>query len=175
MEDYYKKKYLKYKKKYLDSNQKGGRYSTKEVKFGDRIIYWKIDAHEKAHTLLKKINKIARDSTWEIQHQIATSESLTGGLIFSTLVNVPEVGWAKYGSFGVYDTNAKRISLGVKTKDVYTHQCAKEMAIGVLKNSNASLAISITGNAMPLQDKPEDMRKLGEVFIGIAGYKNRVS
>ena len=27
-----------------------------------------------------------------------------------TLVNVPEVGWAKYGSFGVYDTNAKRIS-----------------------------------------------------------------
>ena len=45
------------------------------------------------------------------------------------------------------------------------------MAIGALKNSNASIAISITGNAMPNQTNPDDMKKLGEVFIGVAGYK----
>jgi len=41
------------------------------------------------------------------------------------------------------------------------------MAIGVLKNSNATIAIAVTGNAMPLN---EHVDMIGEVFIGIAGY-----
>ena len=43
------------------------------------------------------------------------------------------------------------------------------MAIGILKNSNSSLAISVTGNAMP---RNKDVDKLSEVFIGIAGYNS---
>jgi nicotinamide mononucleotide (NMN) deamidase PncC len=99
--------------------------------------------------------------------QIATSESLTAGLIMSTLVDIPFGGYLNYGCFGVYDTNAKRVFNGVSVKDVYTHKCAGEMAIGVLKNSNATLAISVTGNSKPFST---DIEKLGEVFIGVAGY-----
>ena len=100
--------------------------------------------------------------------QIATSESLTAGLIMSTLVRIPLGGWHKYGCFGVYDTDAKRVFNSVEVDNVYTHTCAKEMAIGILKNSNATLAISVTGNAVPYHT---DVNKLGEVFIGIAGYR----
>ena len=99
--------------------------------------------------------------------QIATSESLTAGSIMSILVDIPWGGFLKYGCFGVYDTDAKRVFNGVKTRDVYTHKCAGEMAVGVLKNSNATIALSVTGNAMPFNEKAD---MVGEIFIGIACY-----
>lgn len=125
----------------------------------------------------KIVDKIEKDTLFEAyklltkvsgsELQIATSESLTAGLIMSTLVKIPWAGWHKYGCTGVYDTDAKRVFNNVEVDDVYTHTCAKEMAIGLLANSNATLAIAVTGNAMPYFDH-RDM--LGEVFIGVAGY-----
>jgi len=46
------------------------------------------------------------------------------------------------------------------------------MAVGVLKNSNATLAIAVSGNSMPEQGlgREEMIRHLGEVFISVAGY-----
>ena len=122
---------------------------------------------ESAYTLLETVNKINNEKS--IKLQIATSESLTAGLIMSSLVKLPILGWAKYGCFGVYDTDAKRVFNSVKVENLYTHMCAKQMAIGMLKNSNATLAIAVTGNAMPYYN---DLNKLGEVFIGIATYNN---
>jgi len=126
-------------------------------------------------SLLKKIDHKALEQAYELltylngtDLQVATSESLTAGLIMSTLVQIPWAGWHKYGCFGVYDTDAKRVFNSVKVDDVYTHTCAKEMAIGILKNSNATLSIAVTGNAMPYYD---NLSKLGEVFIGLAGYR----
>lgn len=116
------------------------------------------------YDLLNTINNLYQEG---IELQISTSESLTGGLIMSSLINIPTAGWAKYGCFGVYDTDAKRVFNSVRIDDVYTHTCAKEMAIGILKNSNATLGISVTGNAMPYYD---DLNRLGEVFIGVATY-----
>jgi nicotinamide mononucleotide (NMN) deamidase PncC len=130
-------------------------------------------ATEKGYELLALINSRAVWADKQISSsvdrylQIATSESLTCGLIMSTLVDIPWAGYAKYGGFGVYDTDAKRVFNCVSVDDVYTHKCASEMAIGILKNSNATLAIAVTGNAMPLN---EHVDMLGEVFIGIAGY-----
>ncbi len=131
-------------------------------------------ATEKGLELLKLISKKAvwgdksiNPPTVDKYLQIATSESLTCGLIMSTLVDIPWAGYAKYGGFGVYDTDAKRVFNNVKIDNVYTHKCASEMAVGVLKNSNATIAISVTGNAMPLN---EHIDMLGEVFIGIACY-----
>ena len=118
------------------------------------------------YNLLKKITDINEDRG--IKLQIATSESLTAGLIMSSLVKLPIAGWCKYGGFAVYDTDAKRVYNSVKVDDVYTHKCAKEMAVGQLNNSNATLSIAVTGNAMPYF---EDKNRLGEVFIGIAGYR----
>ena len=124
-------------------------------------------AHESAYNLLLELNSRA---TKDEYLQICTSESLTAGLIMATLVDIPWGGYLKYGCFGVYDTDAKRVFNGVQVDDVYTHRCAKEMAIGILKNSNATLAIAVTGNAMPLNEHAD---MLGEVFIGIAGYTNK--
>lgn len=120
---------------------------------------------EAGYKLLKHINSEYVENNNSIH--VVTSESLTAGLIMSSLVDIPFAGWCKYGCFGVYDTDAKRVFNGVEEDNVYTHQCAKEMAVGCLTNSNASLAISVTGNARPY---PDNIFSLGEVFIGIAGY-----
>ena len=125
----------------------------------------KLGAHKAAFELISDLNKRATKEKWL---QICTSESLTAGLIMATLVDIPFGGYLKYGCFGVYDTDAKRVFNGVSVDDVYTHRCAKEMAVGILNNSNATLAIAVTGNAMPLNP---DADMLGEVFVGIAGYK----
>ena len=121
--------------------------------------------------LLQLVNERAKWKTnpGEVDRflQIATTESLTCGLVMATLVDIPWGGFIKYGGFGVYDTDAKRVFNAVRVDDVYTHKCAAEMAVGVLKNSNATIAISVTGNAMPLNSHVD---MLGEVFIGIAGY-----
>jgi PncC family amidohydrolase len=128
------------------------------------------EAHKAAFDLLSWLQGYSREKGHirpEEKLSIATAESVTGGLIFSTLIDIPFYGSHKYGCFGVYETNAKRVFLGVRTEDVYTHKCANEMACGILKNSNATIAISVTGNSMPWDS---DEHKAGEVFIGIAGY-----
>lgn len=124
-----------------------------------------LQARASAIHLLNQLQGIY--DTKKVHHQIATSESLTAGLIMSTLVDIPYGGWYKYGGFIVYDTDAKRVFNGVAVEDVYTSQCAKEMAVGVLKNSNCSIALSVTGNAKPPQHHEDT---LGEVYIGVAGY-----
>jgi len=124
-------------------------------------------SHKSAHKLLVFLNNLKNKK--DMIHTIGTAESLTAGLMFSTLVDIPMFGVHKYGCFGVYDTDAKRVFLGVKVKNVYTHRCAKEMAEGILKNSNATIGIAVTGNAMP-RSCHKDM--LGEVFIGVACYAN---
>jgi PncC family amidohydrolase len=136
----------------------------------DILNYARIKAHRSAYLLIKNLSKISDPKNNKI-HQLATAESLTGGLIFSTIVDIPIGSIHKYGCFGVYDTDAKRNLLGVKVKNLYTNKCAKEMAEGVLKNSNASIAISVSGNSMPTQNL-DNIKKLGEVFIGIAGYRD---
>lgn len=169
---------MKYKKKYnqLKEKQKGGVYfpSFDALDVSSVINNIKASAHEKAYDLLKTvaelsdINKIAQsDPTYKMSMQIATAESLTAGLMFSTLVDIPFGGAYKYGCFGVYDTDAKRIFINVNEPDVYTHNCARQMAIGILLNSNATIGIAVTGNAMPIKG---DESKVGEVFIGIATY-----
>jgi PncC family amidohydrolase len=147
-------------------------YSFDLVRPDDVLNESKIKAHIAGYSLLKKLMAIKLASKGNINHQIATAESLTGGLIFSILVDIPFAGSHKYGCFSVYDTDAKRTLLGVKVKELYSHKCVKEMAEGVLKNSNASIAIVVSGNAMTDQSNkdPENIKKLGEVFIGVAGY-----
>jgi nicotinamide-nucleotide amidase len=104
---------------------------------------------------------------------IVTSESLTGGLILSSLVDIPLYGACKFGGFCVYDTRAKRNMLDIKTKNIYSHQCAKEMACNALIKSGATFAISVTGHSMPVQEFKhiDEVLKLGRVHIGIAILK----
>lgn len=70
-----------------------------------------------------------------------------------------------YGGFVVYDTDAKRMWAGVRTRGVYTEQTAYQMAYGSLLNSRAMVSIAVTGHAMPFFD---DRDELGIVDIGVA-------
>lgn len=129
--------------------------------FSNNMLYkkFKREAHQAAYKLLNNLGN----------HQIITVESLTGGLIHSTLTNLSINGWNKYGSFVVYNSDAKRVLTSVKAENVYSHECAKEMAIGGLMNSNASISLAVTGDAMPYNEKKES---IGNIYIGIATYSN---
>ena len=140
------------------------------INFDEVVRRTEADARLNAYNLIKHLMMFSPANG---PLKLATAESLTGGLIFSMLVDVPCGGEYKYGAFGVYDTEAKRTLLGVNAPDVYTHLCAHQMAVGVLRNSNATVAIAVTGNAMPLQGNKcnmDELKQLGEVFIGVAGY-----
>lgn len=96
---------------------------------------------------------------------VVTQESLTSGLIASTLTDVPGMGQFIYGGMVVYDTDAKRYWLNVTTPGVYSRQTARQMAEGGLKNSRAMVAIAVTGNAMVT---PEHLNDEGVVDIGVS-------
>lgn len=168
-------KYIQCKRDYLNlekitHNQKGGVHKFSEIGFDQYINYYEAMSHKNAYKLLSLISQ--NDKSKDVSlglgtHKIVSIESLTCGMIFSTLVDVPFGGVYKYGNFGVYDTKAKVQFIDLRVGDVYTHQCAKEMALGGLKNSNATIAIAVTGNSMPSYSHKD---KIGEVYMAIAGY-----
>jgi nicotinamide mononucleotide (NMN) deamidase PncC len=98
---------------------------------------------------------------------VVSAESLTAGMIMSTLVDIPICGELKYGCFGVYDTDAKRKFLGVTVNELYSPNCAIQMAIKALEKSDALISVAVTGNAAPGM---EEWRRVGETFIAVAGY-----
>jgi len=83
---------------------------------------------------------------------IVTTESVTSGLIGSTITDVGHAGGVLYGSFVVYDTDAKRKWLGVDTPNLYNKETAKQLAEKSLEKSRAMVGLSITGNATPYSD-----------------------
>lgn len=97
---------------------------------------------------------------------VVTAESLTGGMIASSLVDIPLYGSYIYGGFATYDSDAKRQFLGVTTGDVYTKECSLEMAEGALTRSRALVGIAVTGKAGPVGKK--DLDSLGIVDVGVS-------
>jgi len=102
---------------------------------------------------------------------IATAESCTGGLLASHLTR--KAGASSYFDRGfiTYSNEAKHEQLGVgmniiETYGAVSEECAKAMAEGALKNSNADIAISITGIAGP--DGGTTEKPLGTVIFGYA-------
>ncbi|MBR9842261.1 MAG: CinA family protein [Rhodobacteraceae bacterium] len=102
--------------------------------------------------------------------QIATAESCTGGMVSAALTDVPGSSDVFERGFVTYTNTAKTEMLGVREATLATHgavseEVAREMALGALVNSDADLAVSITGIAGPggSEFKPE-----GRVCFGIA-------
>jgi PncC family amidohydrolase len=96
---------------------------------------------------------------------IITAESLTAGLICSTLVDVPGEGSVIMGGIVAYDTDLKRQLLQVSTKGVYSILTSQQMAANALDNSRAMISLAVSGNAMPY---PVDKSEIGIVYIGVA-------
>lgn len=101
---------------------------------------------------------------------IATAESCTGGLIAGALTEVPGSTDGFDRGFVTYSNAAKMQMLGVRAETLDTHgavseQVAAEMAQGALRQSDAGIAVSVTGIAGPggSEHKPE-----GRVCFGIS-------
>lgn len=104
---------------------------------------------------------------------VCTCESLTGGLICATLVDVPGASKVVRGGLITYQTDTKPLLAGVdaaliEAKGVVSAEVAAAMAEGARKRLQADIAVSATGMASPGEpDEPP----AGTVFVGVASDK----
>ena len=83
---------------------------------------------------------------------VSTAESLTAGMIASTITDIPGASAVLRGGAVTYCDEIKHRVLGVEqeTLDRYTavsHQTAREMAVGSLELYQSDIAVSATGYA----------------------------
>ncbi len=102
--------------------------------------------------------------------RVATAESCTAGMVAAALTDVAGSSDVFERGFVTYTNRAKTEMLGVREATLaavgaVSEEVAREMALGALVNSDAQLAVSITGIAGPggSEFKPE-----GRVCFGIA-------
>lgn len=102
---------------------------------------------------------------------VAGAESCTGGLISAVLTSVSgSSAWVDRG-FVTYSNEAKIELLGVSTATIETfgavsEETAREMALGALARSRATLAYSVTGVAGPTGGTAS--KPVGMVCFGFA-------
>ena len=104
-------------------------------------------------------------------YSVATAESCTGGMIASTIVDVPGASDCFNEGYVTYSNEAKMKNLGVKDSTLMTHgavsyETAVEMAKGVRKKAKADFGVSSTGIAGPGGGSPK--KPVGLVYIGCA-------
>jgi len=85
---------------------------------------------------------------------LATAESCTGGLVAALLTEVPGSSAVVDRGFVTYSNNAKVEMLGVSpamiaAEGAVSEAVARAMADGVLRNTRADIAVSVTGIAGP--------------------------
>lgn len=101
----------------------------------------------------------------------ATCESLTGGLIASTLVEVPGASEVVRGGMVTYQSVAKTMLAGVDAEiidrcNVVSAEVAMAMAQGARERLDVDIAVSATGLAGPGGGTAE--RPVGTVFLGVS-------
>ena len=102
---------------------------------------------------------------------LATAESCTGGMIAAAITDVPGSSVAFDRGFVTYSNAAKIDMLNVDSATIeengaVSSATAEAMALGAIRRSNATMAVSVTGIAGPgggSADKP-----VGLVYMAIA-------
>lgn len=99
---------------------------------------------------------------------LATAESCTGGQVAEIITAIPGSSHWFDCAFVTYSNNAKIKMLSVKKSTIDTFgavskETVSEMVQGALQNSNADIAVAITGIAGP--DGGTDEKPLGTVWI----------
>ncbi|MEV7973053.1 CinA family protein [Cellulomonas sp. NPDC089187] len=98
---------------------------------------------------------------------LAVAESLTGGLVAATLVDVPGASRVFRGAVVAYATDLKAQLLGVEPALLADHgavhpEVARQMARGVRERLGADVGLATTGVAGP---DPQDGRAPGTVYV----------
>jgi nicotinamide-nucleotide amidase len=102
---------------------------------------------------------------------VATAESCTGGLIASSIVDIPGASDCFNEGYITYSNEAKMKNLGVSEATLIAHgavsiETATEMAKGVRRKAQSDFGISSTGIAGPGGGSPK--KPVGLVYIGCA-------
>ncbi len=102
---------------------------------------------------------------------VATAESCTGGLIASSIVDIPGASDCFNEGYITYSNEAKMKNLGVKDSTLMVHgavsaETAKEMAKGVKRVAKSDFGVSSTGIAGPGGGSPK--KPVGLVYIACA-------
>jgi len=113
--------------------------------------------------------KVTADLLKELNVKVAIGESVTGGLLTSSLVDISGISSQLIEGIVCYSNESKINRLGVlectiKQYGAVSCETALEMAEGALKSSGADIALSTTGYAGPQTDDEE----VGLVYIGLA-------
>ena len=101
---------------------------------------------------------------------IAVAESLTGGQLVASLVDVPGASATVVGGVVAYNTAIKHSVLGVSGDLLAAHgavdpEVARQMATGVCRALGAEVGVATTGVAGP---DPQDGHPVGTVFVAVA-------
>lgn len=105
----------------------------------------------------------------EKKQTLSTAESCTGGLISSTITDVPGASKVFVGGVTVYATEMKRkilkISEDVFKYGVISSEMAEAMAVAVKSLTGSDYSIATTGNLGPdtMEGKP-----VGLIFVAVA-------
>ncbi|HCT76545.1 MAG TPA: competence protein [Micromonosporaceae bacterium] len=102
---------------------------------------------------------------------LAVAESLTGGLLAATIVNVPGASKVFRGGLVVYATDLKHKLAGVDPdllaeQGPVSSEVALALARGARERCEATWGLATTGVAGP---DPQDGMPVGTVYIGLAG------
>jgi nicotinamide-nucleotide amidase len=97
---------------------------------------------------------------------VATAESCTGGMLATLLTDIEGAGHGFDRGFVTYDARAKQDLLGIPAdmtdrNEAVTSAVARAMAEGALQNSNADIALSVTGFAGPAKEGEEGLVHFG--------------
>ncbi len=107
----------------------------------------------------------------ERRQTLASAESLTGGLIAATIVEIPGVSTVFRGGFVVYATDLKHTLAGVPEdlldeRGAVDPDVALALATGTRERCVADWALATTGVAGP---EPQDGKPVGLVYVAVAG------
>jgi nicotinamide-nucleotide amidase len=102
---------------------------------------------------------------------LATAESLTGGLVAATLVEIPGVSAVFRGGLVVYATDLKHALAGVPEtllddRGPVDPDVARALAEGARDRCRADWGLATTGVAGP---DPQDGKPVGLVYVAVAG------
>ena len=117
-----------------------------------------------------ELNSAVANLLIENNYTISIAESLTGGKIFSMLVEKSGISDSLLEGIVCYSNKSKITTLGVKEETLekfgaVSEEVACEMALGVAKRLNSDFAIATTGIAGPNSD--ESGKPVGLVYIAV--------
>lgn len=127
-------------------------------------IIWKFNDFDSYQTFLEKnkryvigfmnipLERLVVEMLRKYNLTISFGESCTGGMLASTIINVPGSSNVINESYITYSIESKERILEVSKEtitkySVYSKETAREMAEGVYKRSKANIAVSVTGRA----------------------------